>query len=130
MRMGALPMARATRRVPPVRDRCAGVPDASDGVTPHLGSKVRYSALDGRTTRQAGDQVSQRMRRRVEELFGWLKRGARMKTRGHRNSFQNELLQALLEVASHARRASRISSPAYARRPTAPTAVTIRYDRG
>ena len=32
-------------------------------------------------------------------------------TRGHRNSFQNELLQAILEVDPHARRTSQISSP-------------------
>ena len=44
-----------------------------DDVTPHLASKIRYSALDGRTTRHASYQVSQRMRKRVEEIFGWLK---------------------------------------------------------
>jgi IS5 family transposase len=44
-----------------------------DDVTPHVASKRRYSALDGRTTRHASYQVSQRMRKRVEEIFGWLK---------------------------------------------------------
>ena len=43
------------------------------GVTPHIAAKIRYSALDGRTTRHAGYQVSQRKRKRVEEIFGWLK---------------------------------------------------------
>jgi hypothetical protein len=38
-------------------------------------------------------------------------RGDRMKTRGCRNSFQTELVQALLEVDCHARCASRISQP-------------------
>jgi len=42
-------------------------------VTPHVAQKIRYSALDGRTTRHASYQVSQRMRKRVEEIFGWLK---------------------------------------------------------
>jgi transposase len=42
------------------------------GVTPHT-AKIRYSALDGRTTRHAGYQVSQQKRKRVEEIFGWLK---------------------------------------------------------
>jgi hypothetical protein len=69
-------------------------------VTPHVASKIRYSALDGRTTRHATYQVSQRLPKRVSEIFG-----------GHRNSFQNELLQALLEVDCRARRASRISQP-------------------
>ena len=42
-------------------------------VTPHVASKSRYSALDHRTTWHATYQVSQRMRKRVEEIFGWLK---------------------------------------------------------
>lgn len=29
--------------------------------------------LDGRTTRHAGYAVSQRKRKRIEEIFGWLK---------------------------------------------------------
>ena len=31
------------------------------------------SAVDGRTTRHPGYAVSQRRRKRVEEVFGWLK---------------------------------------------------------
>ena len=31
------------------------------------------SAIDGRTTRHAGYEVSQRIRKRVEEIFGWMK---------------------------------------------------------
>jgi IS5 family transposase len=42
-------------------------------VTPHPAQKIRYSALDSRTTRHTSYQVSQRMRKRVEEIFGWLK---------------------------------------------------------
>jgi len=42
-------------------------------VTPHVASKVRGSALDGRTTRHETYEVSQRKRKRVEEIFGWLK---------------------------------------------------------
>jgi len=40
--------------------------------TPHVAQKQR-SAIDGRTTRHAGYEVSQRVRKRVEEVFGWLK---------------------------------------------------------
>ncbi len=46
------------------------------GVTPHVAQNTRRpggSALDGRTTRHAGYAVSQRKRKRVEEIFGWLK---------------------------------------------------------
>ncbi len=42
-------------------------------VTPHIASKVKGSAVDGRTTRHATYEVSQRKRKRVEEIFGWLK---------------------------------------------------------
>jgi transposase len=45
-------------------------------VTPHVTqnqSSRRRSAIDGRTTRHAGYAVSQRIRKRVEEIFGWMK---------------------------------------------------------
>ena len=43
------------------------------GVTPHVSQNDinRRSAIDGRTTRHAGYEVSQRKRKRVEEVFGW-----------------------------------------------------------
>jgi len=45
------------------------------GVTPHVAqnNKNRSSAIDNRTTRHAGYPVSQRKRKRVEEIFGWMK---------------------------------------------------------
>jgi transposase len=44
-------------------------------VTPHLARHTtkRRSAIDGRTTRHPGYAVSQRVRKRVEEIFGWTK---------------------------------------------------------
>lgn len=42
-------------------------------VTPHVAQKTRFSAIDGRTTRHPGYPVSQRRRKRVEEIFGWMK---------------------------------------------------------
>jgi transposase len=45
-------------------------------VTPHVAKNEypgRSSALDDRTTRHAGYEVSQRIRKRVEEIFGWTK---------------------------------------------------------
>jgi transposase len=45
-------------------------------VTPHVAQNVtkrRRSMIDGRTVKQAGYTVSQRIRKRVEEVFGWLK---------------------------------------------------------
>ena len=44
-------------------------------VTPHVAQNTtnRRSAIDGRTTRHEGYAVSQRKRKRVEEVFGWMK---------------------------------------------------------
>jgi len=54
------------------------------GATPHVtqNDKGRRSAIDGRTTRHAGYQVSLRVRKRIEEVFGWVKViGGQRKTR-------------------------------------------------
>ena len=44
-------------------------------VTPHVAQNLsgRSSAIDGRTTRHSGYSVSQRIRKRIEEAFGWVK---------------------------------------------------------
>jgi Transposase DDE domain len=44
-------------------------------VTPHLARNTtnRRSAIDERTTRHPGYAISQRVRKRVEEIFGWVK---------------------------------------------------------
>ena len=55
-------------------------------VTPHVAQndRNRRSAIDGRTTRHQGYAVSQRKRKRVEEVFGWMKTVAlQRKTRFH-----------------------------------------------
>ena len=41
-------------------------------VTPHVAQQQR-SAIDRRTTRHEGYRVSQRVRKRIEEVFGWVK---------------------------------------------------------
>jgi transposase len=53
-------------------------------VTPHVAQNVsgRRSAIDRRTTRHGGYLVSQRIRKRLEEAFGWMKTvGGQEKTR-------------------------------------------------
>lgn len=54
------------------------------GVTPHLTqhSNGRRAAIDRRTTRHAGYAINQRIRKRIEEGFGWIKTvGGLRKTR-------------------------------------------------
>ncbi|MFI5179746.1 MAG: IS5 family transposase [Vicinamibacterales bacterium] len=55
-------------------------------VTPHVAQNTtnRRSAIDARTTRQRGYAISQRARKRVEEVFGWMKTIALMRKTRHR----------------------------------------------
>ena len=56
-------------------------------VTPHVAQnehKNRSSAIDARTTRHDGYAVSQRKRKRVEEIFGWIKTIAGLRKTKHR----------------------------------------------
>jgi transposase len=67
-----------------LRDRLVTPHIAIDG---HLSTtgKRRKTAVDGRTTRHAGYDISQRCRKRIEEVFGWIKSSAglaKVKVRG------------------------------------------------
>lgn len=54
-------------------------------ISTHIaGKKASYSSIDGRTTRHPGYVVSQRKRKRVEEIFGWLKTVGLMRKARHR----------------------------------------------
>lgn len=61
-------------------------------VTPHIATDrrvskcgvVRHSAIDARTTRHPGYEVSQRVRKRIEEVFGWVKQAAGLRQTRHR----------------------------------------------
>jgi transposase len=55
--------------------------------TPHVAQNIharRSSAIDGRTTRHDGYAVSQVKRKRVEEIFGWMKTVGGMRKLRHR----------------------------------------------
>jgi transposase len=55
-------------------------------VTPHVAQNTtkRSSAIDRRTTRHPGYLVSQRRRKRIEEIFGWLKQIGLLRKTRHR----------------------------------------------
>jgi transposase len=56
-------------------------------VTPHVAQNTKRSggsAIDGRTVRHEGYDVSQKKRKRIEECFGWLKTIALMRKVRHR----------------------------------------------
>jgi transposase len=56
-------------------------------VTPHVAQNEKRrggSAIDGRTTRHSGYETSQKKRKRVEEVFGWLKTVGLLRQTRHR----------------------------------------------
>lgn len=56
-------------------------------VTPHVSQNIKRSggsAIDGRTTRHGGYQVSQQKRKRIEEVFGWIKTVGTLRKTRHR----------------------------------------------
>jgi transposase len=59
-------------------------------VTPHVAqnNKRRRSAIDNRTVRHPGYLVSQRARKRVEEIFGWIKTVGNLRKTRHRGREQ------------------------------------------
>jgi len=71
-------------------------------MAPHVAQMKnrKVPGLDGRTTRTLGYQTSQRIRKRIEEIFGWAKEiGGLRKTR-HRGT-ERVALNAVLVVAAY-----------------------------
>ena len=70
-------------------------------ITPHV-ARRETSIVDGRTTRHPGYQVSQRIRKRVEEIFGWDKTvagGRKLRYEGvERNGLWWELTAAAYDL--------------------------------
>jgi len=56
-------------------------------VTPHIAQNTtRRSAIDRRTTRHPGYLTSQRVRKRIEEAFGWIKTTGGLRKTRHRGT--------------------------------------------
>ncbi|MGH9480506.1 MAG: transposase [Terriglobales bacterium] len=51
---------------------------------PHVAAKKSGGAVDGRTTRHDSYGISQRKRKRIEEVFGWVKTVALLRKTRHR----------------------------------------------
>jgi transposase len=56
------------------------------GATPHVAQKATQSAIDGRTTRHVGYAISQQVRKRIEEVFGWMKTVGLLRKLRHRGT--------------------------------------------
>lgn len=83
--LGQLPRGRATVGADKGYNHRAFV-DAvrALGKTPHVAEKAACNAIDGRTTRPPGYAVSQRVRKRIEEVFGWMKTVGLLRKLRHR----------------------------------------------
>jgi transposase len=83
------------------------------GVTPHVAQNTsgRRSAIDGRTTRHAGYARSQRVRKRVEEIFGWMKTVGGFRRTRFRGLERTHLAGCLVAAAYNLVRIARLTAP-------------------
>src|SRR6266567_3328330 len=87
-------------------------------VTPHVAQNTsgRRSAIDRRTTRHAGYGVSQRIRKRVEEIFGWMKSVGGFRRTRFRGLERTGLAGYLVAAAYNLVRIARLTTAAAANR--------------
>jgi transposase len=85
-------------------------------VAPHVTQNTsgRRSAIDGRTTRHAGYAISQRIRKRVEEIFGWMKTVGGFRRTRYRGLERTQLAGYLVATAYNLVRMVRLVSSATA----------------
>ena len=90
--------------------RCRGL-----GFTPHVaqfekGRGQRGSAIDARTTRHPGYTASQRVRKRIEQLFGWSKAAASQRKTRYRGIARTTLFTTVTFAAYNLLRISRLTA--------------------
>ena len=81
-------------------------------VTPHVAQNTsgRRSAIDGRTTRHPGYAASQKLRKRVEEIFGWMKTVGGFRRTRYRGLDKTGLAGYLVATAYNLVRLSRLAA--------------------
>ena len=85
-------------------------------ITPHVAQNTsgRRSAIDGRTTRHAGYASSLCIRKRIEEIFGWLKTVGGFRRTRYRGLARTQLAGYLVATAYNLVRLVRLVAPATA----------------
>ena len=66
-----------------------------------MARKKQHSAIDGRTTRHAGYAVGLRLRKRMEEVFGWMKTVGGCRHTRYRGVDRTGLASYLVATAYH-----------------------------
>ena len=80
-------------------------------VTPHVAQNITRnvsSAIDARTTRHPGYAVSQRFRKRIEEVFGWMKTVGNFRKTRYRGLRSQPLAAYMLGAAYNLLRVTRL----------------------
>ena len=82
------------------------------GVTPHVAQNTnrRRSAIDRRTTRHPGYAKSQRIRKRIEEVFGWMKAVGGFRRTRYRGLARTQLAGYLVAAAYNLVRMARLTA--------------------
>lgn len=88
-------------------------------VTPHIAvngalsklGRPRHTVIDGRTTRHAGYSVSQKRRKRIEEIFGWIKAQAGFAKAKVRGLAKVDTSFTMMAAAYNLRRLASLTAP-------------------
>jgi IS5 family transposase len=88
----------------------------AQGVTPHVAQNTsgRRSAVDGRTTHEPGYDASQKVRKRIEEIFGWIKTVGGLRRTRLRGLERVDFVGYLVAVAYNLVRLARLTTLATA----------------
>lgn len=81
------------------------------GITPHVAQQItshRGSGIDGRTTRHRGYAISQTIRKRIEEIFGWFKTVGGLRRTRFRGVARTQLAAYVVGAAYNLTRMSRL----------------------
>jgi transposase len=79
-------------------------------ITPHVAQKV-HSAIDGRTTRHTGYAISQRKRKLIEQVFGWMKTVGGLRKLRHRGGTLVDWIVTFTAAAYNLVRLRRLLTP-------------------
>jgi transposase len=95
-------------------DIASFVADCRDlGVTPHVAQtsdRRRRSAIDARTTRHPGYAVSQRKRKLIEEIFGWMKTVGNFRRTRFKGQRRTQLAAYLVAAAYNLLRVAKLTT--------------------
>lgn len=83
------------------------------GATPHVAQNIhagRGSAIDTRTTRHAGYGISQKVRRRIESIFGWMKTIGGFRRTRYRGVARTQLYAHMIATAYNLLRIGRLEA--------------------